>query len=124
MQLQTWYFTSQISLTPTNIKKVSKIKELVSLLKNQILNLPKFTIIHKTFKAARYAITNKIILNDINTKLFAAYIRKKQQVQYINLQYNGQNAQVLSLKNVKKRRELVEEKKRDKKAKIEEKKQK
>ena len=122
--LQTRYFTGRIPSTPANIKEVSEVEELVSLFRNQTLDSPKLTIIHKTLKAARRAMADRVILNRTNTELLAANTRKKRQAQRTGLQYDGQGARVLSLEDVEKRRELAEEKKRDKEAKIEEKRQK
>ena len=67
---------------------------------------------------------DRVILNRTNTELLAANTRKKRRAQRTSLQYDGQSARVLSLEDVEKRRELAEEKKRDKEAKIEEKRQK
>ncbi len=122
--LQTRYFTGQIPPTPANIQEVSEIEELVSLFRNQTLDSPKFTILHKTLKAARRAMADRVILNRTNTELLEANTRKKRRAQRTGLQYDGQYARVLSLEDVEKRRELAEDKKRDKEAKIEEKRQK
>lgn len=67
---------------------------------------------------------DKVILNRTNTELLAANTRKKRRAQHTGLQYNGQGAGVLSLEDVKKGKELAEEKKRDKEVKIKEKRQK
>lgn len=96
----------------------------MSLFRNQTVDSPKFTIIHKTLKAARRAMADKVILNRTNTELLAANTQKKRRAQRTGLQYNSQSAQVLSLEEIEKRRKLAEEKKRDKEAKIEEKRQK
>ena len=96
----------------------------MSLFRNQTLNSPKLTIIYKTLKAARRAMADRVILNRTNTKLLTANMRKKRQAQRTSLQYNGQGTRVLSLEDVEKRRKLAKEKKRDKKAKIEKKRQK
>lgn len=77
MPSQTCYFIDQISFTPTNIKKVNKIKKLVLFFRNQIFDLLKLIILHKTLKVVRYIIANKVIFNHINIKLLAAYIEKK-----------------------------------------------
>ena len=71
MPLQTRYFIGQIPLTPANIKKVSEVEELVSLFRNQTLDSPKLTIIHKILKTARRAMAHRVILNRINTELLA-----------------------------------------------------
>ncbi len=84
----------QIPPTSGNIKEISEVEELVSLLQNQILNSHIFKIFHKAFKAARHAITDRLILNHMNTELLANNTRKKSQTKLIALQYNSQNAQV------------------------------
>ena len=122
--LQSQYFTGQILPTPANIKKVGEVEELVSFFRNQILDLLKLTIIYKTLKKARRAMADGVILNSTNTELLAANTRKKQHAQRIGLQYNGQSTRVLSWEDVEKRRELAEEKKKNKEAKIEKKRQK
>lgn len=66
---------------------------------------------------ARLAMADKIVLNCTNTELLAGNIQKKRQIQYIEIQYDGQDACVLSLKDVKKRRQQAEIKKKDKKVK-------
>lgn len=67
---------------------------------------------------------DRVILNRTTAELLAANTQKKRQAQRTCVQYNGQGARVLSLEDVKKRRELAEDNKGDKKAKIEEKKHK
>lgn len=90
--LQTRYFTGQIPPTPANIKKVSEVEELVSLFRNQTLDSPKLIILHKTLKAARRAMADRVILNRTNTELLAAHTRKKRRVQRTGLQYDDQGA--------------------------------
>ncbi len=58
-----------------------------------------------------------IVLNHTNTELLAANTRKKQRAQRICTQYNGQGARVLSLEDVEKRKQLAENKKKEKEAK-------
>ena len=77
----------------------------------------KLTFLYKTLKVARLAITDRIVLNHTNTELLAANIQKKRQAQCTEILYNGQGACVLSLKDIKKRRQLAKNKKRDKEAK-------
>lgn len=77
MSLQTRYFTYQIPPTPANIQEVNKVEELVSLFRNQTLDLSKLTIVQKTLKAARRAMTDKVILNRTNMELFKANTQKK-----------------------------------------------
>ena len=87
--LQTQNFIGQILFTLTNIKKVNKVKKLMSLFRNKILDLTKLIIIYKTLKAVKYTIANKIILNYTNTELLAANMQNKQQTQYTHLQFNS-----------------------------------
>ncbi len=65
-----------------------------------------------------------VILDCTNTELLVANTRKKQLAQHICLQYDGQEARVLSLEDVEKRRQLAGKKKREKEAKVEARKQK
>ena len=61
-----------ISPTPGNVEQVTEMKELISLLQHhKILNLPKFTLLHKTFNVARFAMADRLILNHTNTELLA-----------------------------------------------------
>ena len=60
--------------------------------------------------------TNRIVLNRTNTELLAANTRKKQRAQYTGTQYDFQGARVLSLEDVEKRRQPAENKKKDKEA--------
>ena len=117
MPLQTRYFTGRITHTPANIKEVTEVEELASLFRNQILDSPKLTILHKTLKAARRATADRVVLNRTNTELFAANTRKKRRAHRTGLQYNGQGARVLSLENVEKRRQLAEKKRETRKLK-------
>ena len=57
--------------------KVSEVGELVSLFRHQTLNFLELTLLHKTLKAARFAIADRVVLNLTNTELLAANIRKK-----------------------------------------------
>ncbi len=61
--------------------------------------------------------TDRVILNRINTELLADNTQKKRRVDSTGIQYGGQGARVLSMKNVEDRRQLAENKKKDKKAK-------
>ena len=60
---------------------------------------------------------DKVVLKRTNTDLLAANTRKKQQVQQTEIVYDGQGACVLSVEDVKKKRQLAENKKKDKEAK-------
>lgn len=75
--LQTQYFTDHIVLISANIIKVGKVEKLVSLFRNQTLDLPKLIIFHKILKAARYVMPNRVILNYTNIELLVANIQKK-----------------------------------------------
>ena len=57
---------------------------------------------------------DKVVLNCTNAELLATNTQKKQRAQHTEIQYNSQGAHVLSLKNVEERRQLVENKKKDK----------
>ncbi len=80
MSLQTRYFIDQIPSTPANIQEVNKVEELVSLFKDQTLDLPKLTIVQKTLKAARRAMTDKVSLNRTNTERFKANTQKNDEL--------------------------------------------
>ncbi len=81
------------------------------------MDLPKLTLLLKTLKAARLAMADRIVLNCTNTEFLAAKARKKQRAQCIGIQYNGQGDFVLSLENVEKKKQLAENKKKDKEVK-------
>ncbi len=114
--IRTPFFSGQIPLTPGNIEQVSEVEELISLFCHQTLDSPKFTLLHKTLKAARLAMADRILLNYTNTELLAANTQKKQRVQPTCTQYNGPGARVLTLEDVEKRRRLAENKKKEKEA--------
>ena len=59
------------------------MEEHISLVRHQTLDSPKLTLLHKTFKAARLAMADCIVLNRINTELLATNTQKKQQAQRI-----------------------------------------
>ncbi len=67
----------QIPPTTESDKQVSEAEELVSLFRHQTLNFLELTLLHKTLKAARLAIANRVVLNLTNTELLAANKRKK-----------------------------------------------
>ena len=58
--------------------------------------------------------TNRILLNRTSTELLAANTRKKHRAQRTGTQYDFQGARVLSLEDVEKRRQLAENKKKEK----------
>ena len=60
--------------------------------------------------------TDRIVLNRTNTELLAANTRKKQRAQRTGTQYDVQGDRVLSLEDVEKRRQLAENKKKEKEA--------
>ena len=60
--------------------------------------------------------TDRIVLNRTNTELLADNTRKKQRAQRTGTQYAVQGARVLSLEDVEKRRQLAENKKKEKEA--------
>ncbi len=114
--IQTRFFSGAIPPTPGNIEQVTEVEELVSLFRDQTLDSPKLILLHKTLKAARLAMADRVILNRTNTELLAANTQKKQ-AERTRIQYGGQSARVLSMKDVEDRRQLAENKKKDKKAK-------
>ncbi len=77
----------------------------------------KLTLLHKTLKAARLAIADRVVVKRTNTELLAANTRKKRREQRTGIQYDGQDASVLSLEYIEKRRRVVENKRKDKEAK-------
>ena len=103
--------------TPGNVEQVTQIEELISLIRHQTLDSPKLTFLHKTLKAARLAMADRVILNRINTELLAANTQKKRRAQRTGIAYDAQGACVLSLEDVEKRRQLAENKEKDREAK-------
>lgn len=77
----------------------------------------KLILLYKTFKTARLAIADRTILNYTNTEFLMANTQKKRQIEYTEIQNDNQNACVLSLEDVQKRKPQVVIKKKDKKAK-------
>lgn len=51
-------------------------------------------------------------LNHTNIELLVTNIQKKSQVQCTEIQYNGQNTDVLSLKDIEKRKQIAENRKK------------
>ena len=47
---------------------------------------------------------DRVILNHTNTELLAANTQKKRRVERIGIQYSGQDARVLSMKDVEDRK--------------------
>ncbi len=72
------FFSTQIPPTPANAKQVKEVEELVSLFRDHTLDFPKLIFLHKTLKAARLAMADRVVLNRTNTELLAANLRKKQ----------------------------------------------
>ncbi len=122
--IQTRFFSEAIPLTPRNIDQVTEVEKLVSLFWDQTLDSLKLILLHKTLKAARLAIADRVILNCTNTELLAANTQKKQRAELTEIQYSGQGAHVLSMKDVEDRKQLAENKKKDKEAKRSEQKKK
>ena len=114
--IQTRYISGQISPISGNIVQVSEVEEFILLFRHQTLDSSKLTLLQKTIKAARLAMTDRIVLNRTNTELLAANTRKKQRAQRTGTQYDVQGARVLSLEDVEKRRQLAENKKKEKDA--------
>ncbi len=61
---------------------------------------------------------DRVVLNRTNTVFLAANTRKKRRAQPTGIVYDGQGAFVLSLEDVEKRKQLVENKEKDKEAKL------
>ena len=70
--IQTRFFSGAIPPTPGNIEQVTEVEELVSLFRDQTLDSPKLILLHKTLKAARLAMADRVILNRSNMELLAA----------------------------------------------------
>ena len=68
---------------------MKEVEELVSLFRDQTLDSPKLTLLHKTLKAARLAMADRVVLNRTNTELLAANLRKKQRAKRTGIQYDG-----------------------------------
>ena len=98
-------FLRAISLTPKNAEQVTEVEELVSLFGHQTLDSPKLNLLYKTLKAARLAMADRIILSCTN---MAANTQKKRRAQRTGIQYGGQGACVLSMKDVEDRKQLAE----------------
>ncbi len=115
--IQTRFFSGAIPTTSGNIEQVTEVEELVLLFWHQTLDSPKLIPLHKTLKEARLAMSDGAILNRINTELLAANTQKKRQAERIGILYDGQGDRVLSMKDVEDRKQLAENKKKDKEAK-------
>ncbi len=93
------------------------MKELVSLFQDQTLDSPNLILLNKALKAARLAMADRVILNRINTEIFAANTQKKWWVEHTRIQYGSQGAGFFGMKDVEDRKELAENKKKYKEAK-------
>ena len=68
------------------------------------MDSPKLTLLHKTLKAARLAIADRVVVERANTELLTANTRKKRRAQRTGIQYDGQDASVLSLEDIEKKK--------------------
>ena len=87
--IQMRFYSGAILPTPGNVEQVTKIAELLSLFRRQTLDSPKLTLLHKTLKAARFAMADRVILNRTNMDLLAANTRKKRRAQRTGIAYDG-----------------------------------
>ena len=117
MPIQTRFFLGAIPPTLGNIEQVTEVQELISLFRHQTLDSPRPTLLHKTLKAAKLAMADRVVLDRTNTELLAANTRKKQRAERTGIQYDGQGARVLSLEDVEERSQIAENKGKDKEAK-------
>ena len=115
--IQTSFYFRAIPTAPGKVEKVTEIEKLISLFPHQTLDSPKLNLLHKTLKAARLAIADRVILNRTNTDLLAANTQKKRRAKRTGIAYDGQDARVLSLEDVEERKQLAENKKKDKETK-------
>ncbi len=115
--IQTRIFSGVVLLIPGNMEQVVELEELITLFWYQILDLPKLILLYKTLKAARLSMANRMLLNYTNTELLTVNTQKKRRVQRTGILYNDQSACVLSLEDVEKRRQVVENRRKDIKAK-------
>lgn len=69
MSLKTQYFISQILFTLAKIQEVSEVENLVPIFKNKTLYLQKLIFFYKSWKTAKYAMVDRVILNYKNIKL-------------------------------------------------------
>ena len=72
--IQTRFNLGVILLIPENVEHVIEIEELILLFRYQTLDSPKLTLLYKILKAARLAMTDRVILNRTNTELLVANI--------------------------------------------------
>ncbi len=82
---------------------MKEVEELDSLFRHQTLDFSKLTFLHKTLKAARLSMANRVVLKRTNTELLSANLQKKQRVKRTGIQYDRRGAQILSLEDVEKR---------------------
>lgn len=54
---------------------------------------------------------DRVDLNSTNAELLAANTRKKQRAQHTCIQYDGEEARILTLEDVENKRQLAEDKK-------------
>ena len=83
------------------------MEELILLFCYQTLKFSQLTLLYKTLKATRLTMADYVVLNRTNTELFAANIRKKQGVQHIGFQNDNQEARILNIEDVEKRKQLT-----------------
>ena len=63
---------------PAKVEQVKEVEGFVFLFRDQTLDSPKLTLLHKTLKAARLTLADSVVLNHTKTELLAANLRKKQ----------------------------------------------
>lgn len=59
------------------MEEVSEVEELISIVWNQTFDSSKLRILHKTLKAAKLVIADRVILSRTNTELYTANMQKK-----------------------------------------------
>ena len=90
--IQAGFYSGVIPTTPGNVEQVTEIEELISSFPHQTLHTPKLTLLHKTLKAAKLAMADRVVLNDTNMDFLAANTRKKRRAQQTGIVYDGQDA--------------------------------
>lgn len=77
--IQARFNSGVIPPTPGNVEQVTEIEELISLFRHKTLDSPELSLLHKTLKAARLAMADRVVLNRTNTELLAANTRKNDE---------------------------------------------
>ncbi len=75
--IQTQFFAGQIPSTFRNMKQISEVEKPILSFQHHTYDPPQLALLHQTFRAAKLAIADHIVLNLTNAELLIANTPKK-----------------------------------------------